>query len=158
MKNAPTKNSSESALNTRNYIAVGARPKRTNTVRAAVLASLIEGKELTGMESVFAQSTTRLSAVIYALETEYSWAVARRNKLIDTKDGRSAWITAYWLPPTSIELAMAMGARQWVDEVKAARIERQQRGYKKKQEEARAKAARNQLRKQDPRQRSLWGD
>lgn len=158
MKNAPTQNSSESAPNKRQYTPVGTLPKRQYTVRAAVLATLLEGNELTGMESVFAQSTTRLAAVIYALESDYGWDIARRDLMVATKDGRSASIVAYRLLPATIEQALAMDAGAWIDEVKVVRADLKQRAFKRKLDATRAKAARNHLRKQDSCQQSLWGD
>lgn len=142
----------------RSLVIVGTLPRRKDTVRAAVLAALLESSELTGMESVFEQSTTRLSAVVHALETDYGWSISRRELVVDTKDGRTVSIVAYSLPPATIEQALAMGARPWIDEVKAARAELKQSALiKKKQQAAQAKAIRSQQRRLDPRQLSLWG-
>lgn len=158
MKNAPTQNSSESAPNKRQYTPIGTLPKRQYTVRAAVLAALLEGNELTGMESVFAQSTTRLAAVIYALESEYGWHIVRRDLVVATKDGRTASIVAYRLLPETIEQALVMGARAWIDEVKVVRAKLKQHAFKRKLDATKANAVGNHLHKQDPRQQSLWGE
>lgn len=136
-------NRKEQTLRSGGCFEVGSLPQRHDTVRAAILAALLESNELTGMESVFAQSTTRLSAVIYALETEYGWNIARRDLVVATKDGRTASIVAYRLLPATIERALAMGARAWIDEVKVVRAKLKQHAFE---------------RKQDPRQQSLWGD
>lgn len=157
MKNAPTTNSNESALDKRQYT-IGTLPKRQDTVRAAVLATALEGHSLTGMEAVFGQYTTRLSAVVHALESDYGWRFCRDDRVVDTKDGRIASIVAYSLPQAVIEAAFATGARFWINEVKSARAKLKQHAIKRKQEAVKAKAVRAQLPKQDPRQRSLWGD
>ena len=70
MKNARPQNSETSALDKANYT-LGNLPKRINTVTAAVLAGLLESNTLTGMDSVFKQSTTRLGAVIHRLTRDY---------------------------------------------------------------------------------------
>jgi len=151
MKNALTQNSSESALD---KYTPGTFPKRVNTVTAAVLAGLLESKTFTGMESVFKQSTTRLSAYVHYLETEYYWHIDRREIATGTNDGRTTWIAEYWLPQETIAQAFEAGARAWVDDVKAIREKQRQQARKCKSEAARINAM---LRKRDPRQSVLWG-
>lgn len=158
MVSAPTLYSSESASDKQKHTTSGTLPERQDTVRAAVLAAMLEGQFMTGMDSVFEQSTTRLSAVVYALERDYGWRIERRDVPVYTKDGRSTWITTYWLSAATRKQALAMGARVWINGVKIARAKRLQSAGKKKQGASAANAIRNQLRKQDPRQRSLWGD
>ena len=119
MKNAPITNSNESAHDKRNYNP-GTLPKRINTVTAAVLAGLLESKELNGLGSVFSMSTTRLAAYIHTLSNKYEWEIERKDKCIGTNDGRIAWITEYWLPVETISLALDSGARDWIDGVKNA--------------------------------------
>ena len=152
MKNAPTTND-ESAPNKRDYTP-GALPQRHNTVRAAVLATMLESSVMTGMESVFAQSTTRLAAVIHAISTQYGWEFDRREVAAGTKDGRIAWITAYWLPQQTIAKAFEQGARIWVEKVKAARASSRNQASKCKSDASRINAA---LRKSDPRQGAFLG-
>lgn len=94
MKNASDKTTIESATDTVNC-KPGKLPKRTNTVTAAVLASLLESKVMTGMDSVFKQSTTRLAAVIDYLERKYDWQIPRCKVATGTKDGRVTTIAAY---------------------------------------------------------------
>lgn len=157
MNNAPTTNSSESAPDKSDYTP-GTLPIRRDTVVAAVLAGLLESNRLTGMESVFNQSTTRLSAYVHYIEKRYDWNIERRDMAVDTSDGRTTWITVYWLPQETISKAFEAGAREWVDSVKVARTERRKQASKRKALAAKKKAARSQLRKQDPRQAGLWGD
>jgi hypothetical protein len=156
MKNAPTTISSESAPDKRDYTP-GELPNRIDTVRAAALAAMLEGSDLTGMESVFKHSTTRLSAVIHALTKRYEWKFETRDIATGTNDGRETWITAYWLPQETIAKAFEAGAREWIESVKAARAERRKQSGKCKISAALKNAARNQQRKQDPRQGNLWG-
>lgn len=157
MKNAPITNSNESVPDKRDYTP-GALPARINTVVSAVVAGLLESNRLTGMESVFNQSTTRLSAVVYYLERKYGWHIERRDIATDTKDGRIAWITVYWLPQETISKAFEAGAREWIDSVKAARAERRKQASKNKMSVAQKNVTRSHLCKQDPRQGALWGE
>ena len=125
MKSAPTTISNESAPDQRNYT-VGRLPASRNTVTSAVLADLLESKVLTGMDGIFNQGTTRLSAVVHSLERNHGWTVERRTVATGTKDGRVALIAAYWLSPIIIEQAFATGARDWVDGVKAVRTKQRE--------------------------------
>jgi hypothetical protein len=113
MKNAPTQKSGESVRDKRDYTP-GTMPELYSTVRAAVLAELLSGQVMTGMDSVFAQSTTRLSAVIYALENTYGWVIQRQDIDVNTKDGRSTRIVGYYLDQATIQEAAARGSRQWI--------------------------------------------
>ena len=126
---------------------------RKNTVRAHVLAVLLESNVLTGMDAVFRQSTTRLSAVIHALKNKCEWPIECHDVAVGTTDGRIETVTSYWLRQETIAKAFEAGARPWVELVKAARAER-----RKEAEKCKAKAARmNASRKpQDPRQGDLW--
>jgi hypothetical protein len=157
MENAPTTNSSESAPDKRDYTP-GELLKRIDTVRAAALAAMLEGADLTGMDSVFKHSTTRLSAVIHALTNRYGWQFERRDFATGTSDGRTAWISMYWLPQETIAQAFEDGAREWIERVKVARAERRKNANKCKASAAKKNAARARLRKQDPRQGAFWGD
>jgi hypothetical protein len=123
-------------------------------VVAAVLASLLESKAMTGMESVFKQSTTRLGAAIHYLEHRYDWHIDRRDFATGTNDGRIAEVTAYWLPQATIAQAFEAGARQWIDSVKTARALRRNDAEKCRNIATRKNAAR----KIDPRQSGLWGE
>ena len=154
MKNAPVQDTNEGVADTANYTP-GTLPKRINTVRAAVLVCLLESQTMTGMESVFKQSTTRLGAVIHCLTRDYGWHFDRRDIATGTNDGRIASITAYWLPQATIAQAFASGARDWIDKVKAARIERRKQAGKCKADAAQLNA-RKHFKIQNPRQDSLW--
>lgn len=151
MKNAPTTNSNESAPGKANYT-VGIRPARTNTVLACVLARLLEGESLTGMESVFKQSTTRLSAFIHRLSRHYGWAIESTTLVAGTNDGRIAYISSYWLPSPVIASAFETGSREWIEKVNRAREQR-----KNHSNYCKSKAAKiNAVRLPDPRQNNLW--
>jgi hypothetical protein len=157
MQNAPTTNSNESAPDKRDYTP-GALPTRVDTVTAEVLAKMLESHRLTGMESVFNQNTTRLAAFVGYLQERYGWNIERKDMAVDTKDGRTPWITTYWLAQDSIAAAFEAGARQWVDNVKAARADRRKQANKSKMSAAEKNSLRSQLHRQDPRQGGLWGD
>lgn len=157
MKNAPITNCNESALDSRNYNA-GSLPKRTYTVTAEALMHLLEMNEITGMESVFRMSTTRLSAVIHYLEKRYAWHIDRHDEVRGTKDGRTSWITVYWLPQATIANAFERGAREWIDRVKLARAEKRKKADECKRIAEKINRSRNQSRKTNSRQSDLWGD
>ncbi|HDR9159703.1 TPA: hypothetical protein QDB06_001743 [Burkholderia vietnamiensis] len=151
MKNARQPKST-SAEGHGNHIA-GALPVRKNTVTSSVLAALLEGRTITGMEAVFEQSTTRAAAFIYYLEAKYGWTIERRDIAAGTNDGRVTWVTAYWLTAAARETAFAGGARAWIDDVKAA-AEKRRKGADK----AKATAAKlNKMRRIDPRQDDMFG-
>ncbi len=155
MKNAPVQDTNESALDRRDYTP-GRLLNRVNTVRASVLSSLLQGNALTGLESVFKDSTTRLGAVIFVLENDYGWIVDRRDIATGTSDGRVALITSYWLSQDTIGQAFAMGARDWIEKVKAARAERRKLAGKCKSDAATLNA-RRRFKIHDPRQSDMWG-
>lgn len=157
MKNARPQTTETSALDKCDSTP-GTLPSRRNTVRAAVLAAMLESDVMTGMDSVFKQSTTRLGAVIYALEHEYGWRIERRDIATGTNDGRIATIAAYWLPQATIAKAFEADARQWVDGVNAARAERRKESEKCKAQAVRTNAARKLRTPTDPRQSNLWGN
>ena len=136
----------------------GTLPHLRNTVIAAVLASLLESNTLTGMDSVFKQSTTRLCAVIHRLERDYGWRIERRDMAAGTNDGRIASISAYWLPQATIAKAFEAGARDWVESVKVARAARRKESEKCKAHAVRLNASRKFSKPQDPRQSRLWGN
>lgn len=135
----------------------GTLPHRRNTVIAHVLAGLLESKAMTGMDSVFKQSTTRLAAHIEYLERKYGWHIERRDVVTGTNDGRIATIAAYWLPQATIAQAFEAGARAWIESVKAARAARRKESEKCKAQAARVNAACKFRKPEDPRQSSLWG-
>lgn len=155
MKNAPTANSNESAQNRPDYTC-GTRPRRVNTVIAGILAHLIEGRDPTGMEAVFEQSTTRLAAHIHRLSSTYNWPIERADIAVGTKDGREAWVTRYWLSEATREAAFEAGARDWIEQVKEASASRRKQAGKCSANAAAKNAARRQMRKRDPHQGDFW--
>jgi hypothetical protein len=94
---------------------------RKTTVCAEVLCRTLNGETMTGMDAVFAASTTRLAAHIGYLETKYEWRFERGDKVVGCKDGRTQTITTYWLAPPAIERAMQCGGAAWCTSVRAAR-------------------------------------
>lgn len=101
-------------------IGVGCLLKKRDTARAEVLLHLLNHQRITGMDAVIKASTTRLSAVVFALE-EHGWTIDREDHVVGCKDGRVSTVTRYWLPPATIEAAAAIGADTWRQEVRAAR-------------------------------------
>lgn len=121
MKNAPTHNCGESVPDKRDYTP-GTLPKRPDTFRATVLVELLCGRDLTRLDSLVAQNTTRLSTVIFDLEKYYGWRVQRHNIMVRTTDGRYAWVIAYYLHRATIAEARKRGARSWISAVLMARL------------------------------------
>ena len=101
---------------------VGLFPTQRNTVRAEVLARLINGEVLTGMNAVFSSSTTRLAAVVHALRTSYRWPIESVEKVVSTNDGRTAEISAYLLPSPIAMAAMTRGGAEYCASVKESRL------------------------------------
>lgn len=110
-----------SAPNSAKHTRPGRLPARLDTVIAEILSRLLEGERLTGMEGVYAASTTRLAAVIHDLENNHTWTVERDEIANDCNDGRTTTITRYWLDSQAIEQARNAGADGWCAQVKAAR-------------------------------------
>lgn len=141
MKNARHSKAASSAIEHSNCNA-GCLPKRINTVTASFLAALLEGQELTGMEAVFRQSTTRAAAWVHYLQSQYCWNIQRRDFADGTNDGRISWVTRYWLSARDHELAFAAGARAWVEAVNAATEKRRTKAAEVKAQAASLNAKR----------------
>ena len=119
MKKTPTRvNSVEVAVESAPIF-----PRRTNTVRSEVLACLLAGAAQTGMDTVFNQSSTRLSAHIHALR-RYGWPILKDDLVTGTSDGRVQTVAEYRLTPETIQKAYAAGAADWIGRVRKDRRER----------------------------------
>lgn len=119
MKKAPVRlNESEAAVESAPIF-----PPKTNSVRAEVLVALLSGAALTGMDAVFDQNSTRLSAHIYALRG-YCWPILKDDLVTGTSDGRVQTVAEYRLAPETIQKAHAAGAADWIGRVRKDRRER----------------------------------
>ena len=96
-------------------------PHRTNTASAEVLALLMKGDMLTGMDGVHAASTTRLAAHIHYLSVQYGLETIRGERAVGCKDGRVVTVTTYQLPPAVVETARAGVAARWIATVRTDR-------------------------------------
>ncbi len=105
----------------------GRFPSTPGTLRAEVLAVLLAGDDMTGMESIFAHRKVALATVIRALTRKYGWPIERSDFPTNTADGRAAWASVYVLPSSVIDAALAAGGRDWLDGIKAARLARSRR-------------------------------
>lgn len=158
MKSAPLASSKKFVLNMRSS-KTGAFPRRTDTVRADVLVAMLEGEHLTGIRSVFAQGTTRLSPVICdALEKTYGWPVNHRYIVVGTSDGRETSICVYWLSQETIARAFEIGAREWINKVKIDRAIRRNQAETCRAEARSKNAVWSQSRQQNFRPYESWGD
>jgi hypothetical protein len=102
----------------------GALPRKTDTVTAEVLALLLAGQHLTGLDAVVAASTTRLAGHVHRLQTEYGWTIERFERAAPCKDGRVATVTVYHLPAAIVGQSLAVEARVWCTDVQLARAQR----------------------------------
>ena len=122
MNSAHPINDEAGAPGTGAYIVPPGRwPVKLKTACAEVLADLLYGQTLTGMDAVFNVSTTRLAAHIGYLESAYGWRFKRRDKVHSCSDGRTVTIMTYCLEPGTIRLANAQGAALWCIRVHIAR-------------------------------------
>lgn len=103
-------------------VSLSAFPAKLDSVRAEVLRRMLSGERLTGIDAVFDASTTRLSAVVFALSNAYQWPIKSASRATGCKDGRVTYVAEYFLPPTVIAHAAARGAAQWCAKVRAARL------------------------------------
>lgn len=103
---------------------VGKFPKLTTTLRAEVLATMLAGDDMSGVESVFASGSTKLATVMRALTRRYRWPITRREFATNTADGQVAWVSMYTLPAEVVAGAFSVGADVWIAEVRAARSKR----------------------------------
>jgi hypothetical protein len=125
-----------------NSAIIGTFPKRCNTVRAEVLARLLRGERLTGLDGVYGFSTTRLSAAVHALIHNYGWHIESLKLNTGTNDGRVSEVCAYYLRQSIICAAMAAGAGAFIAEVTTQRKLRRKNAQKARREAERRNIAR----------------
>ena len=135
---------------------IGAFPTRYNTVTAEVLARLLRGENLTGMDAVFCASTTRLAATVDHLRTAHGWTIDRFDIDVGCNDGRVAVVKAYYLNRATIRRAFDAGALEFCRNVKDARAKTRKQANKARAEADKRNAARAASRL-DPNQGSLFG-
>jgi len=157
----PTPQKAElSALNSVNFTAtpatIGAFPTRRNTVTAEVLALLISGENLTGLDAVYRCNTTRLAATINYLGDKYNWTIARVSIDTGTNDGRITTVTVYYLDRAVIRKAFDAGALEFCRSVTVARAKTRKHAPKAKEQAAKRNAARAAA-NFDPNQGALFG-
>lgn len=107
---------------------LGCYPERQDTVIAAVLGQLLEGRELTSMSAVRGANTTRMSAVVHRLKKDYGWTIEAPEIKVDTADGRVAVVSLYYIPEAVRTLALVKGGVQYCESVALAREKRRQIG------------------------------
>lgn len=121
---------------------IGTFPVRRNTVTAAVLAHLLNGENMTGMEAVHCANTTRLAAFVGYLQNAYGWSIDRVDIDVGTQDGRVATIRTYFLSRATIRRAFDAGALGFCQGVREARAKRRKHAPKAKAEAEKRNAAR----------------
>lgn len=114
-------------MNQKNDSKAGRFPSGPATMRAQVLAVLLDSSDMTGIESIFDNRKVTLSTVIRALTRKYGWPIERRDFPTNTADGRAAWASVFCLPQDVIDVALEQGGQDWLDGVKAARSSRSRR-------------------------------
>jgi hypothetical protein len=135
---------------------IGAFPTRHNTVTAEILARLLNGENLTGLDAVYSASTTRLAAVVDYLGTSYGWQIDRVDIDVGCNDGRVAVVKTYYLSRATIRKVFDARALEFCRSVKDARAKTRKHATKAKAEAAKRNAARIAARI-DPNQVSLFG-
>ena len=120
----------------------GRFPTRQNTVIADVLARLLSGERMTGLEAVNGSSTTRLASAVCSIQTTHGWHISRSDVVVGCGDGRVTTISVYFLSPDAIERAAAAGAAAWCAKVRCARRALRAKAADAKRRAARANAGR----------------
>lgn len=120
-------------------------PQRTDTACAEVLARLLKGEVLTGMDAVYAASTTRLAAHVHYLAEIYRVETVTGERAVGCKDGRVATVTTYELPPAVVEHARVGAAAQWVATVRTDRAAKRAKAAKAQLKAASVNAARKRI-------------
>ena len=105
----------------------GKFPAGPSSLRAQVLAVMLSGEDMTGMESIFEHRKVTLNTVVRALMRKYDWPIERRDFPTNTPDGRAAWASVWCLPQEVIDAALDDHGRDWLDGVRAARSARARR-------------------------------
>jgi hypothetical protein len=158
MKNArPSKEDASVPGQGADIIAVGRYPAKCDTVTAEVLARLLAHEKLTSLDGVREASTTRLSAVVHYLQSEYGWPIEATDKAAGCRDGRISWVAEYGLPHASIAAAMVAGAGVWCGRVRRCRTARRANAANARRQAARMNTARARARLQShPAQAGLF--
>ncbi len=107
-------------MHQQNEAKIGRFPTGPSSMRAKVLAVLLDASDMTGIESIFDNRKITLHTVVRALMRKYGWPIERRDFPTNTADGRAAWATVFSLPQEVIDAALAAGGRDWLDGVHAA--------------------------------------
>jgi hypothetical protein len=139
-----------------NQATTGTFPARKNTVTAEVLALLLMGENLTGMDAVFKCSTTRLAATVHYLEEKYNWTIDRVDMDVGTNDGRVTTVKVYYLSRATIRRAFDTGALQFCQAVEMARAKTRKQADKAKEQAHKRNVSRIAA-KFDPSQGALFG-
>lgn len=121
MKRPTPQKAESSALNSVKFTAPGSFPAKKASVCAEVLARLLKRERLTSLDAVADASTTRLSAVVFYLTSNYGWTIDSTDKAAGCRDGRVAWVSEYFLQADTVARAMAAGAAAWCADVRVAR-------------------------------------
>jgi hypothetical protein len=85
--------------------ATGKFPKLATTLRAEVLATMLARDDMTGVESVFSNGSTKLATVMRALTRRYRWPIERQEFATNMVDGRAAWVSMYTLLDKAVAFA-----------------------------------------------------
>lgn len=102
-------------------VTAGSFPRFIKSACAEVLVLLLEGEELTAVDTWHGCSTMRLAAHRHYLSSKYGWPIISEAKHVFCDDGRIATIACYRLPKSVISQAYMAGAGLWVSMVRKAR-------------------------------------
>jgi hypothetical protein len=123
-------------------------PDRRNTLQAEVLACLLQGERMTGLESVFAHSTTRLASAVHILRKKFGWHIEGQSIAVAPKDGRIEEITVYFMSRQTIAAAFNADVKEQRRELR--------KGVRKARSEASRRNAARAASRIDPAQGDLF--
>ena len=156
MKKRPNTKSELSAAGQAVQI-LGELPPQKNSVQAEVLSLFLKGRSLTGMESVFKSSTTRLAAYVHILRKK-GWGIEARERATGCTDGRVAYIAEYRMEPDALALANAeQDIAKFCKQVQSARLQLRKHAAMAERIATERNKARG-IQPSNPAQANLWGD
>ena len=117
---------------------IGKLPTRKGSVVVSILARLLQGQKVNGIELAAEAQTSRLKDLIAPLRQQHGWGAIRSERIaLSTVDGRVQWVSQYWLPADALVGVDQLKIAAWT---KAVDRERYVQRLNVKQAQRRAKA------------------
>lgn len=100
-------------------------PTRKGAAVASVLADLLSGGVLNGVDMADEIHSSRLKDHISTLRHRHGWTTIESSQIAKaTKDGRVQWVKQYWLPIETLDGLDQKVVNAWVAEVRHIRAEK----------------------------------